>query len=550
MPNGTQFVGRSLLSAITLPHKWYDPVSSNGRGIRITSKFIAFSGLLTEYLYFESFTKGVSLVTTEHACLLLSVAVATILAFMKFRIDFNIIFKLLYLFRLPLYGVLPGFFLYCCCLMGLVLMTTSLETLINEAANQPLTEEKDMTPDDNLSLIEITTRVENQRAADENWALIESTKGLTDQNERLTEENKILMEENEKVAVEKRALIEINKRLTSQNKTLTIENERVSEENQRVADENRALIESTKRLTDQNERLTGDNQVVIKEKERLADEKRVVHERNESLTAQNEKLTEENQCLIASKERLIEDNRHILAKILDENGSLVETKDRLTLENCRLRQLIVEREENSEQDQRQIDWIIERSEVRMEEHVLGKGGWGSVRVGTFRGTRVAVKKIHELVLSRHNRRLFEREMRIAASCRHPCLLQFIGATNDDGNPLFVTELLDSNLRDVIVGQVLKQKESETIAIDVACALNYLHKMKPSAVIHRDISSSNILLWKNCDAWRAKLSDYGSANFIAQCSTAYPGCPLYSAPEAGRPNQTEKVRLTCSLWCNS
>ena len=47
---------------------------------------------------------------------------------------------------------------------------------------------------------------------------------------------------------------------------------------------------------------------------------------------------------------------------------------------------------------------------------------------------MAVKQIHELILSPHNRRLFMREMNIASKCRHPCLLQFIGATNDDGNP--------------------------------------------------------------------------------------------------------------------
>ncbi|KAJ7375528.1 hypothetical protein OS493_040618, partial [Desmophyllum pertusum] len=41
---------------------------------------------------------------------------------------------------------------------------------------------------------------------------------------------------------------------------------------------------------------------------------------------------------------------------------------------------------------------------------LGVGAWGKVYEGTFRGCQVAVKQIHELILSPHNRRLFEREM--------------------------------------------------------------------------------------------------------------------------------------------
>ena len=33
----------------------------------------------------------------------------------------------------------------------------------------------------------------------------------------------------------------------------------------------------------------------------------------------------------------------------------------------------------------------------------------------------------------------------------------------------------------------------SIAQDVACALRYLHQWRPSPIIHRDISSANVLL---------------------------------------------------------
>ena len=148
-------------------------------------------------------------------------------------------------------------------------------------------------------------------------------------------------------------------------------------------------------------------------------------------------------------------------------------------------------------------------------------------------------QIHDLILSPHNRRLFEREMNIAFRCRHPCLLQFIGATNDEGSPVFVTELMETSLR-ALKQRELPEEEVSVISLDVACALNYLHQKKPSPVIHRDVSSANVLLWRQGDQWRGKVSDYGTANFMQHTMTVAPGVMIYSAPEALTSNQTIKV----------
>ena len=186
------------------------------------------------------------------------------------------------------------------------------------------------------------------------------------------------------------------------------------------------------------------------------------------------------------------------------------------------------------------DWIIRRDEVMLSEKNLGVGAWGNVYEGTFRGCQVAVKQIHDLILSPHNRRLFEREMSIASRCRHPYLLQFIGATNNDGSPLFITELLDTDLRDVLRQRSLLHEEVVCIALDIAKGLNYLHLKKPSPIIHRDISSSNVLLWRRDNCWRAKLSDYGAANFMRQHMTSNPGASIYAAPESQTSQQSPKV----------
>ena len=186
------------------------------------------------------------------------------------------------------------------------------------------------------------------------------------------------------------------------------------------------------------------------------------------------------------------------------------------------------------------DWVISRNEIQMTENCLGRGGWGSVNEGTYCGCTVAVKQIHALILSPHNRLLFEREMNIASACRHPCLLQFIGATNDEGTPLFVTELMEMSLRALLTQRQLSETEITVISLDVARALNYLHQKKPYPIIHRDVSSTNVLLWRQGDQWRGKVSDYGTANFMQQTMTVAPGAMIYSSPEALTSNQTVKV----------
>ena len=189
------------------------------------------------------------------------------------------------------------------------------------------------------------------------------------------------------------------------------------------------------------------------------------------------------------------------------------------------------------------DWVIPRDEIQITDKCLGRGGWGSVNEGTYCGCTVAVKEIHELILSPHNIRRFEREMNIASKCRHPHLLQFIGAAIDEGSPLFVTELMEKSLRALLEQRQLSETEIRVISLDVARALNYLHQKKPEPIIHRDVSSANVLLWRQGDQWRAKVSDYGTANFIQQTMTVAPGAMIYSASEALTSNQTVKVSLS-------
>ena len=197
------------------------------------------------------------------------------------------------------------------------------------------------------------------------------------------------------------------------------------------------------------------------------------------------------------------------------------------------------------QRQQSPEWVISRDHIQLTGRFLGEGGWARVVEGKYCGCSVAVKQMHKLILSPYNRNLFEREMDIASKCRHPCLLQFIGATNEEENPLFVTELMETSLRALLEQRALSEAELSFISLDVARALNYLHQKQPSPIIHRDISSANVLLWRQGEHWRGKVSDYGTANFVQQTMTVAPGAMIYSAPEALTKNQT--VKVSCNLF---
>ena len=177
-------------------------------------------------------------------------------------------------------------------------------------------------------------------------------------------------------------------------------------------------------------------------------------------------------------------------------------------------------------------WVIRREEIELTGCELGVGAWATVTVAKFRGTEVAVKRFHRQIISHHNWQLFQREMNMAARLHHPNLIQFIGATAE-GESMIVMELMSTSLRIQLEKEVNFQPNIvKAISLDIARGLNYLHLVQPDPIVHRDISSANVLLEElPHDNWRVKITDYGSVNLVRKLSTQNPGSPVYSAPEA-------------------
>ena len=188
-------------------------------------------------------------------------------------------------------------------------------------------------------------------------------------------------------------------------------------------------------------------------------------------------------------------------------------------------------------EQRGPSWEVAEEDLISTEEVIGIGGWAEVKVAHL---KIAAKYLHRQLAYDYHRQLFQREMAVAARVCHPNLLRFLGARLEGGMAI-LTELMPTSLRALVDrGHAnrehrLSQEHIISIAIDVVCALNYLHHMTPDAIIHRDLSSANVLLQPTPNGgWLAKVSDYGTANFQQQLRTENPGSPVYAAPEAHNP----------------
>jgi serine/threonine protein kinase len=181
-------------------------------------------------------------------------------------------------------------------------------------------------------------------------------------------------------------------------------------------------------------------------------------------------------------------------------------------------------------------WNVPRREVRIIEQI-GEGGSCLVSKGNFQDQTVAVKQIHRWIMQQvYVLDEFKREVGIMATIQHPNLVRFIAAVFDErvdqrtDSPLLVLELLHINLRNAYSRYDLGPSKSVPIFRDVAYGLHYLHEHS-EPIIHRDVSAPNILLESlPGDMWRAKLSDFGSANFLKRAKTLGVGAIVYTAPE--------------------
>ena len=312
-----------------------------------------------------------------------------------------------------------------------------------------------------------------------------------------------------------------------------LQESRIREEQLRIEKDRlqRRAEEQQKQAEDSNTRAEALQRQVVDSNIRAEALQRQVADSNTRAEALQRQVVNSNTRTEALQRQSQESNRRAEETVQHVERSLAETRQSL-------------RQSEERYQISSTHWAVRREEIELTGPELGAGGWATVTVAKFRGAQVAVKRIHNQIISRHNIQLFQREMNIAARLRHPNLIQFIGATME-GEMMIIMELMATSLRSQLeTEEYFWPKLVKAISLDVALGLNYLHLIQPDPIVHRDISSANVLLEKLSDGkWRAKLTDYGSVNVVRQLRTENPGSPAYAAPEASNPRlQSPKMDI--------
>ena len=335
-----------------------------------------------------------------------------------------------------------------------------------------------------------------------------------------------------------------SRRAAASNRIVEASNRRVEELQTQMDDANRGAAEFQTQVNDANRRAE-DFQTQVNDANRRVEASNrrteASHRRTEALQTQ---VNDASRRAKASNRRAEE----LQTQVTDAIRRAEELQTQVQSAEDRVQDLQTSLAETT-QELRQCEdllthWVVRREEIELTGRELGVGDWATVTVAKFRGIQVAVKRIHNEIISHHNLQLFQREMNMAARLRHPNLIQFIGATME-GEMMIVMELMATSLRSQLRREMyFPPLLVNAISRDVARGLNYLHLIQPDPIVHRDISCANVLLEQLplCQ-WRAKLTDYGSVNLVHLLRTENPGSPAYAAPEASNPRlQSPKMDI--------
>ena len=215
----------------------------------------------------------------------------------------------------------------------------------------------------------------------------------------------------------------------------------------------------------------------------------------------------------------------------------------------------------AEEQRRQGDKKIGfKTIILLKNQTLGIGSYGSVCRAKCDDLLCAAKIIHptlfdptalhQIAPHREHRlpiRRFQLECEFLSTVRHPNIVQYLGTHQDPETrlPVLLMELMDDSLTHFLENspQPISYHIQVSVCHDISRALSFLHS---NGIVHRDLSSNNVLLIGNI---RAKLTDFGMARLgdlnpqaTRFTNTMCPGTDVYMPPEAvqDKPVYTEKI----------
>lgn len=198
-----------------------------------------------------------------------------------------------------------------------------------------------------------------------------------------------------------------------------------------------------------------------------------------------------------------------------------------------------------------IDFGFHEVEL-LKEQPLGRGSYGAVCKAKCDELLCAAKIVHPTlfmmdVASPKNIPLekFHQECRLLCAVKHPNIVQYLGTYRepDTRHLVLLMELCNESLTDYLERNAhpLPYHVQVNLGHDIALALVYLHK---NGLIHRDLSSNNVLLMKDL---RAKITDFGMSRFMHRQLTPLSLCPgtqAYMPPESLNQNPHYSPKLDC------
>ncbi|XP_052158077.1 PTI1-like tyrosine-protein kinase 1 [Oryza glaberrima] len=189
-----------------------------------------------------------------------------------------------------------------------------------------------------------------------------------------------------------------------------------------------------------------------------------------------------------------------------------------------------------------LDELVEKTDDFGSSALIGEGSYGRVYYAVLdSGTKIAVKKLD----SNENEPTSEflTQVALVSRLKHENFVDMLGYCTEGNLRLVAYEFATmGSLHDVLHGRkgvqgaqpgpALDWMQRVRIAVDAAKGLEYLHEKVQPSIVHRDIRSSNILLFED---FKAKVADFNLSNQAPDMaarlhSTRVLGTFGYHAPE--------------------
>ncbi|CAM8975185.1 hypothetical protein QQ045_030909 [Rhodiola kirilowii] len=190
-----------------------------------------------------------------------------------------------------------------------------------------------------------------------------------------------------------------------------------------------------------------------------------------------------------------------------------------------------------------LEELREKTDNFGSKALIGEGSYGRVYYASLNnGIAVAAKKL-DVSSEPDDNNEFLTQLSVVSRLKHENLVELLGYCVEGNNRVLAYEFATmGSLHDILHGRkgvqgaqpgpVLDWMQRVRIAVDAARGLEYLHeKVKPS-IIHRDIRSSNVLLFED---FKTKIADFNLSNQAPDMaarlhSTRVLGTFGYHAPE--------------------